>query len=68
MLCDNEAPYKNNITTESVLKKKHHYIDYHRYMGEADFNIIMVAKQGTEKNIADQLSKIMTASRRRFLL
>ena len=30
VLCDNKAVYKNTITPESVLKKKHNYIACHR--------------------------------------
>ena len=31
VFCDNEAVYKNTITPEFVLKKKHHDIAYHRF-------------------------------------
>ena len=30
VLCDTKAVYKNTITMESVLMKKHHFIDYRR--------------------------------------
>jgi hypothetical protein len=31
VFCDNEAVYKNTVMPESVLKKKHHSIAYHRH-------------------------------------
>ena len=30
IFCDNEAVYKNTVMPESVLRKKHHSIEYHR--------------------------------------
>ena len=65
---DNDAIYKNTITSESVLNKKHHIIDYHRCSEAVTDNTIRVAKQRTENNLSDPFTGIMTASRRRFLL
>ena len=42
MFCDNKVLYKNTITPESVLKKKHHYISYHRFRDEVDDKTIRV--------------------------
>ena len=66
--CDNEAVYKNTVIPESVLKKKHHSIAYHRCREAVASKTIRVAKQGTEKNLADVFTKVMTADRRNFLL
>ena len=66
--CDNEAVYKNTVTPESTLKKKHHLIAYHRCREAVAAGTIRVAKQGTEKNLADLFTKILTAARRVFLL
>ena len=65
---DNEAVYKNTVTPESTLKKKHHLIAYHRCREAVVTSMIRVAKQGIEKNLADLFTKILTATRRAFLL
>ena len=51
--CDNKAVTKNTTTPESTLKKKHHYITYHRCREEVDAGTVSIAKQGTEKNHAN---------------
>ena len=66
--CDNEAVYKNTVTPESTLKKKHHSIAYHRCREAVAAGTMRVAKQGTEKNLADLFTKILTSVRRSFLL
>ena len=65
--CDNEAVYKNTVIPESTLKKKHHSIAYHRCREAVAAKTIRVAKQGTEKNLADVFTKVMTSTRRDFL-
>ena len=66
--CDNEAVYKNTSIPESVLKKKHHSIAYHRCREAVAGGTMRIAKQGTEKNLADLFTKILTVTRRNFLL
>ena len=66
--CDNEAVYKNTSIPESVLKKNHHSIAYHRCREAVAAKTIRVAKQGTEKNLADLFTKRLTSTRREFLL
>ena len=66
--CDNEAVYKNTVMPESTLKKKHHAIAYHRCREAVAAGTVRVAKQGTDKNLADLFTKILTSSRRNFLL
>ena len=66
--CDNEAVYKNTVMPESVLKKKHHSIAYHRCREAVVAGVIRVAKQGTTKNLADLFTKVLTEARRVFLL
>ena len=66
--CDNEAVYKNTSIPESVLKKKHHSIAYHRCREAVAAGTMRIAKQGTEKNLADLFTKILTFVRRDFLL
>ena len=67
-LYDNEAVYKNTITPEYILKKNHNYIAYHRFRGALASKIIKVDKKVNEKKLYDLFTKIMTVSRRRFLL
>ena len=66
--CDNEAVYKNTVLPESTLKKKHHSIAYHRCRQAVAAGVMRVAKQGTDKNLADLFTKVLSAARRTFLL
>ena len=66
--CDNEAMCKNTICPESTLSKKHHSIACHKCRESVACGKIRVAKQGTEKSLADFLTKSLTHARRRFLL
>ena len=66
--CDNEAVYQNTTVPESTLKKKHHSIAYHRCRQAVAAKVIRVAKQGTDKNLADLFTKVLTVTRRTFLL
>jgi hypothetical protein len=65
---DTEAVYKNTVLPESTLKKKHHSIAYHRCREAVAAGVMRVAKQGTEKNLADLFTKILTVAQRNFLL
>lgn len=66
--CDNEAVYQNAAVPESALSKKHHSIAYHRCREAVASAIVQIAKEGTENNLADMLTKVLSAARRRFLL
>ena len=68
VFCDNEAVYKNTVIPESTLKKKHHSIAFHKCRESVASKVIRVAKEGTEKNLADLFTKVLTSERRRFLL
>ena len=68
VFCDNEAVYKNTSIPESVLKKKHHSIAYHKCREAVAAGTMRIAKQGTEKNLADLFTKVLTTIRRTFLL
>ena len=63
VFCDNEAVYRNTVIPESTLKKKHHSIAYHKCRESVAAKIIRVAKEGTEKNLADLFTKVLTADR-----
>ena len=60
--------YKNTVCPESTLRKKHHSIAYHKCRESVACGKIRVAKQGTEKNLADVFTKLMSHARRQFLL
>jgi len=66
--CDNEAVYKSTVMPESVIKKKHHSITYHRCREAVTAGTIRVAKHCTMKNLADLFTKVLTSTRRVFLL
>jgi hypothetical protein len=66
--CDNQAVHMNITIPESTLKKKHHSICYHRCRESIASNTMRVAKQGTEKNLADLFTKILSNIRHHFLL
>ena len=66
--CDNEAVYKNVAHPDSVLKKKHHSVAYHMCREAVASDMIRVAKEDTETNIADLFTKPLSAPRREFLL
>ena len=58
--CDNEAIVNNSTKPESTLKKKHNAIAYHRVRGAVAANTIHIAKEPSETNIADMLTKCLT--------
>ena len=68
ILCYNKAIYKNTITPQSLLKKKHNCIAYHSSSEAVAAKTMRVANKATEKNLADLFTKIIIEARRRFLL
>lgn len=69
VFCDNEAVYKNTVLPESILKKKHHSIAYHRCREAVAAGTIRVAKEGTLTNLSDLVfTKILPQPRRELLL
>ena len=56
--CDNESVTKNTTIPESTLKKKHNSIAYHRCRKALSAGTVRIAKQGTEKNLADLFTNI----------
>ena len=66
--CDNETMTKNTTIPESTLKKKYHSIAYHRYREAVAAGTIRVAKQGTQKNLANLFTKLLITCKRIFLL
>jgi hypothetical protein len=59
VFCDNNAVVLNTTNPESMLKKKHAAINYHRAREAIAAGTIMVAKEDTATNIADILTKCL---------
>ena len=68
VFCDNEAVYKNTAIPASTLNKKVHSIAYHICREAVASKIIQIAKEGTDTNLADLFTKILSALRREELL
>jgi hypothetical protein len=68
IFCDNKAVTKNASLPESTLKKKHHSIAYHRCREAVAAETVRVAKEGTDTNLSDLLTKLLPQVRRDELL
>ena len=67
VFCDNSAVVTNS-RPESTLKKKHAAINFHRVREAIAAGTIKVAKEGTQTNLADILTKLMPGSKMKDLL
>ena len=65
---DNEAVYKNVSNPASTLAKKHNAINYHICREAVAAGIMRHAKEDTDTNIADALSKLMPYSKKHDLI
>ena len=68
MFCDKEAVYKNSSTPESVLRKKHHSVAYHKCHEAVASGIFRIAKEDTETNIEDIFTKVLPGPIRERLM
>ena len=68
VFCDNAAVVLNSTAPESVLKKRHNAVSYHRTREACAANIIQIAHESGDTNIADLLSKLMVGPHLRDLL
>ena len=68
VFCDNEAVFKNTSIPDSMLKKKHTSICYHRAREAVATRTMRVEKEGTATNLADLFTKPLMDLRRAFLL
>jgi hypothetical protein len=59
VFCDNQSVVKNSTAPESVLKKRHNAIEYHRAYEAQAAGIVKVAWENGEMNVADLLTKLM---------
>ena len=67
VFCDNEAVTKNCSIPESMLRKKHHSINYHRNREAVAAGTIRIAYESTKTNLADVFTKILAAITRNAL-
>ena len=67
VFCDIESVFKNSTQPESVLKKKHNAIAYHRTRKAQAAGLVRIAWEEGETNLADILTKLLPGPRLRFL-
>ena len=67
ILCDNQSVVDNSSRIESKLNKKHNAIAYHAVRWAVAASTIIVGKINGELNLADAMTKRLTALRREFL-
>lgn len=67
IFCDNEAVYKNASMADSVLRKKHNSIAYHRVRECVAAGICYIIKEETGSNLADILTKSLPKEQRIYL-
>jgi hypothetical protein len=65
LFCDSESVVRNSSAPESVLKKKHNAIAYHRTREACASKIVSIAKEDGTTNIADLLTKLLPGPRLR---
>ena len=68
VFCDNESVVKSSGVPESRLKKNHCSIAYHRVREAIAAGTLLVYYERSESNLADLLTKILTANKREPLV
>jgi len=59
VFCDNQAVVKNTTVPESMLKKKHNSIAYHRVREAVAAGTMRIAYENTKTNLADLFTKLL---------
>ena len=67
MFCDNESVVKNSTKLESVLNKKYNSIAYHYARWNVAAGIVTIAWISGKENLADPLTKRLSAMVREYL-
>lgn len=67
LLCDNLSVVKNSSHLSSTLNKKHSSIAYHSVRWHVAAGVIRVAWIDSDSNLADAMTKRLTAERRNRL-
>lgn len=65
--CDNQSVVINSTWPDSTLKKKHNAISYHKVRECIAAKVIRLAKESGVTNLADILTKTLSAPRSKFL-
>ena len=60
--CDNQAVVLNTTMPESMLKKKHNSIAYHRVREAVAAGTIQITWEDTHTNLADMFTKLLRAN------
>jgi len=60
LLCDNQSVVHNGTKPDSVLKKKHNSISYHKIRESVAAGFVELHKVATEDNLADILTKVLS--------
>ena len=60
LFCNNESVFKNSTLPESTLKKKYNSIAYHHTHEAQATNVIHIAWEKSETNLADLLTKLLS--------
>jgi hypothetical protein len=68
LFCDNQSVVINSTVPSSMLKKKHNSISYHKVRESIAAGIMRVAKEPTETNLADILTKPLAGPRFKSLI
>jgi hypothetical protein len=67
VFCGNEVVTKNTTIPDSILKKKHNSIAYHRAREAVAAGSIQVTKEDGVTNLADVLTKLLSQATKDFL-
>ena len=68
MSCNNKAVYKNLLTPDSVLRKKHHSVTYYKCREAVASGNCRISKEDIETNLADIFTKVLPGPRQERLL
>lgn len=68
VFCDNEAVYKNTSIPTFTLNKKVHHIAYRICREVVASKVIQIVKEGTDTNLSDIITKILSSLKQEFLL
>ena len=60
LLCDNQSVVHNGTRPDSVLKKKHNSISFHKIREAVAAGYVEIHKIATEDNLADLLTKVLS--------
>jgi hypothetical protein len=64
--CDNQSVVHNGQRPDSVLKKKHNAISYHKIRECVASGVVTIYKINTEENTADLLTKVLSGMKTKY--